>query len=64
MQFIQDNSKKDQWEYIPTKQNPADLALRGIEADSADKVNVWNYGPGFLWIDESKWNKYGIDCNI
>ena len=56
--------KKDQWKYIPTKQNPADLALRGIEADSAEKVYVWNYGPDLLWTDESKWNKYGIDCNI
>ena len=46
------------------KQNPADLASRGIEADSADKVHVWNYGPDFPWADESKWNKYDIDCNI
>ena len=37
VQFIQDNTKKDQWRYIQTKQNPADLASRGIEADSADK---------------------------
>ena len=56
--------KKDQWKYIPTKKNPADLASRGIEVDSAEKVHVWNYGPDLLWTDESKWNKYGIDCNI
>ena len=60
VQFIQENTKKDQWKYIPTKHNPADLASRGIEADSADKVHVWNYGPDFLWTDESKWNKYDI----
>ena len=57
-------SKKDQWKYIPTNQNPADLASRGIEADSADKVHFWNYGPDFLWTDESKWNKYDIDCHM
>ena len=44
MQVIQENTKKDQWKYIQTKQNPSDLASRGIEADSADKVHVWNYG--------------------
>ena len=64
VQFIQDNTKKDQWKHIPMKQNPADLASRGIEADSADRVHVWNYGSDFLWTDESKWNKYDIDCNI
>ena len=64
VQFIQENTKKDQWKYIPTKHSPADLASRGIEADSADKVHVWNYGPDFLWTDESKWNKYYIYCNI
>ena len=64
VQFIQDNSKRDQWKYIPTNKNPADLASRGKEADSADKFHVWNYGPDFLWTDESKWNKYDIYCNI
>ena len=64
VQFIQENTKNDQWKYIQTKQNPADLASRGIEADSADKVDVWNYGGDFLRTDESKWNKYDIDCNI
>ena len=57
-------SKKDQWKYIPTNQNPADLASRGIEADSADKVHFWNYGPDFPWTDESKWNKYDIDFHM
>ena len=64
VQFIQDNTKEDQWKYIPTKQNPADSAPRGIEADSADKVHIWNYGPDILWTNESKWKKYDIDCNI
>ena len=40
VQFIEDKTKKDQWKYIPTKQNSADLASRGIEADSADIVHV------------------------
>ena len=67
VQFIQVNTKKDQWRYIPAKQNPADLASRRIEADSAYKVRVWNYGPDFLWTDESKQNKqnkYDIDWNM
>ena len=64
VQFLQDNSKRYQWKYIPTNKNPADLASRGKEADSADKFHVWNYGPDFLWTDESKWNKYYIYCNI
>ena len=38
VQFIQDNTKKDQKKYIPTKQNPADLASGVTEADSAVKL--------------------------
>ena len=48
VQFIQDNTKKDQWKYILTKQNIADLPSRGIEADSADKVphlELWTRRP-------------------
>ena len=48
VQFIQDNTKKDQWKYILTKQNIADLPSRGIEADSSDKVphlELWTRRP-------------------
>ena len=47
--FIRDNSSIEQWRYVPTKQNPADEASRGVQSA------VWHIGPEFLFRDRKQW---------
>ena len=47
MQYIRDNTEVDQWHYVQTKSNPADLASRGASPEELIKSN-WFKGPKFL----------------
>ena len=49
IQVIQDLTSVDDWHYVPSKLNPADLASRGIESDVVEKLSVWLNGPKFLY---------------
>lgn len=40
--------------YIPSEQNPADCATRGLNKDQMDK-HVWWSGPKFLTLPNPKW---------
>ena len=46
----------EQWRYVPTCDNPADLASRGISPRKCTDVNTWFYGPPFL-MTENDWPK-------
>ena len=41
-------SSPDDWKYVKTDQNPADLGTRGIDADELIGNNFWFEGPKFL----------------
>ena len=45
---IRSYSKPDQWSYVPTEQNPADCATRGISMEDKRRVKLWINGPEFL----------------
>ena len=55
---IQEGSSMEQWPYVPTAENPADLASRGIHPKVDPKL--WFQGPSFLWEPESTWPKTAI----
>ena len=46
---IHDISNKSQWHYVNTKQNPADLASRGVNSVESLSQSMWLSGPDFLW---------------
>ncbi len=48
VQAIRNMSEPDQWRYIDTSTNPADLATRGITVKALLESN-WLQGPPFLW---------------
>ena len=48
VQRIRDNSNAEQWFYVPTSQNPADHASRGMNINQLQNSN-WFTGPDFLW---------------
>ena len=49
VQQIHDHSVSSQWRYIETKENPADIASRGVSAEDLVQNRKWFNGPEFLW---------------
>ena len=41
--------------YIPTQENPADLASRGVTLDSISTSTLWWHGPSWLIAPNSNW---------
>ncbi|XP_053377557.1 uncharacterized protein LOC123564742 [Mercenaria mercenaria] len=53
--IIHDVTTPQDWRYVPTKENPADLASRGVHPHETDKLSTWLRGPEFLQSDSSHW---------
>jgi hypothetical protein len=52
---IQTSTNPGQWKHVPTKQNPADMASRGIAALDLVNNSMWWTGPEFLSTAEDNW---------
>ncbi|XP_070549573.1 uncharacterized protein [Ptychodera flava] len=52
---IQTSTNPEQWRYIPTKENPADLVTRGVTAVDLADEDLWWKGPEFLGKPTSDW---------
>ena len=52
---IQTQTDPNQWRYVPTKVNPADMLSRGMPANDLAKCNSWWRGPAFLSQTEDMW---------
>lgn len=48
-------TKKEDWKYINTKSNPADLISRGVLPEVLINSDLWWHGPEFLRQPEDKW---------
>ena len=48
-------TSKDNWKYVDTAQNPADLASRGCNGDDLKDSEIWWSGPRFMNQDSSAW---------
>ena len=46
--LIHSYSSPDQWDFVPTEENPVDLASRGMHANETEKMERWLYGPASL----------------
>ncbi|XP_077971393.1 uncharacterized protein LOC120335312 [Styela clava] len=53
--IIQSISDVSQWSHVPTNENPADIASRGLMPDKLDKAKLWFQGPSFLWQQSVSW---------
>ena len=53
--IIKDESSPSQWRFVPSEENPADDASRGVKADMLLGRARWLSGPDFLTEEESKW---------
>ncbi|XP_047995968.1 uncharacterized protein LOC125233866 isoform X2 [Leguminivora glycinivorella] len=43
------------WRHVPTKQNPSDLATRGVDPQHVAGTALWWEGPEFLLKPENEW---------
>lgn len=43
------------WLYVPTSQNPADLASRGVNPNELQSLTLWWQGPTFIQKGEEHW---------
>ena len=46
---IHDRSKPQQWHYVASSSNPADIASQGTTAKQLSEHELWFKGPSFLW---------------
>ncbi|KAK6172333.1 hypothetical protein SNE40_016014 [Patella caerulea] len=54
VQKIQDYTNVNQWHHVATKENPGDIASRGIKPDKIIG-SIWLSGPDFLWKNDEFW---------
>ena len=52
---IQSTTDPDQWRYVPTSVNPADILSRGMSAKELQDSDKWWRGPEFLKLPEDAW---------
>ena len=52
---IHNISSPEQWRYVDTNSNPADIASRGMDVKDATKINMWLNGPDFLQHEPQRW---------
>ncbi|XP_024867313.1 uncharacterized protein LOC112451723, partial [Temnothorax curvispinosus] len=52
---IQELLPNGSWRFVPGKQNPADLATRGLKADKLFHLDLWWKGPTWLSESQASW---------
>lgn len=51
---IQENSSIQSWNYVASKENPADLASRGIKPSELIKCDIWWHGPSSILLETNQ----------
>lgn len=52
---ILENSERKEWRYVPSKQNPADVATKFVKFDFGDSNSIWFQGPDFVKQPVNSW---------
>ena len=53
--IIRDGSSINQWRWVPSEENPADLLSRGCDVNTLLRHTAWRHGPRFLQESEEMW---------
>ena len=64
VQEIREQSSPNQWHYVETKSNPADIASRGAGAQELIDNPLWWNGPEFLWNPCNDWDSVNDNPSI
>ena len=62
--FILNFTSSNDWFYVPTKMNPADIISRGSSPENLMNSELWNKGPTFLRSYEMEIPPQNIDTEI
>jgi len=52
---IQETTNVEDWNHISSKENPADLVSRGVDANALRNLSLWWNGPNWLQQVETSW---------
>lgn len=55
---IQESVGASTWRYVPSLENPADLASRGSSADKLSSCSLWWEGPPYLSDNPNSWPQF------
>ena len=55
IQIIKEHFEVGQWQYVASKDNPADHKSSGISGNKRHKIDQWFNGQCFLWKDTNAW---------
>ena len=55
--LIQGTANVEEWNHISSKENPADLVSRGVDANVLRDLSLWWNGPNWLQLEETSWPK-------
>ena len=55
IELIHTLTSADQWCYVTTDLNLADITSRGVLPDMVDHAGIWFSGPQFLYVCDSGW---------
>ena len=58
---IHEFSAPNQWRYVPTDLNPADLGTRGLTVEELASADLWWNGPEFLKKSRQDWPECKFD---
>ena len=58
---LQSHSNPQQWRYVPSEQNAADLITRGTTVSGLKKSELWWNGPKFLQKNQDDWPSMQLD---
>ncbi|GFX45687.1 integrase catalytic domain-containing protein [Trichonephila clavipes] len=51
------------WSHVPSKENPADIASRGIDLKCLPDCELWWQGPPWIRLETSSWPKAEFSCD-
>lgn len=61
---IQELFDASHWRHVPTKDNPADIASRGVLPSALIENNLWFHGPKWLLFNEPMWPQFKIENKV
>lgn len=58
------HTRVDQWRHVPSTENPADCASRGLQPDELVNHHLWWHGPSFLSQSPEEWPTVGRNGDL